>query len=130
MRARSYARLCALTDSKRRLRESGEHAPTWRNQPHEACGMARGRQARRGCDLLEEASRLHVDTHGGEDDGEVGLAGVARLVGLLLDQARLPADLRRDFVVGKTWRRKAQGSHAAAARVSATQAASLRAHRP
>ena len=50
--------------------------------------------------LLEEARRLHVDSHRGEDDGE-GLLRVVtgRALDVLLDQAGLPADLRGDLVV-------------------------------
>ncbi len=48
--------------------------------------------------LLEEASSLHVDAHGGEDDGEVVLVVVlhAALLGEL-DQAGLATDLGSDL---------------------------------
>mmetsp|Transcript_22306 Transcript_22306/g.53512 ORF Transcript_22306/g.53512 Transcript_22306/m.53512 type:complete len:283 (+) Transcript_22306:600-1448(+) len=52
--------------------------------------------------LLEKARRLHVDTHGREHDGEVGLARRLHVLLLLLHETGLPADLGGDFVVGKT----------------------------
>jgi hypothetical protein len=42
--------------------------------------------------LLEEAGSLHVDTHGGEHDGEVVFMAVVHAL-VLLDQAGLTADL-------------------------------------
>ena len=52
--------------------------------------------------LLEKAGSLHVDTHGGEHNGEVGLASVAHTLSILLDETCLPADLGGNLIVGKT----------------------------
>jgi len=56
--------------------------------------------------LLEEARRLHVDAHGGEDDGEVVRVRVVHVLAGQLDQAGLAADLRRDLVVRQAGGRK------------------------
>ena len=50
----------------------------------------------------EEATGLQIDTHGSEYDGEVLLMPVVHVLGGLVDQTRLPADLSGDLVVGQT----------------------------
>jgi hypothetical protein len=54
--------------------------------------------------LLEEPGSLHVDTHSGEDDGEVVLVAVVdTLVGSwALDQTGLTTDLGGNLVVRQT----------------------------
>jgi len=49
--------------------------------------------------LREEAGRLHVHAHGAEDDGEVVLVRVHRVLARLLHEARLAHDLGADFIV-------------------------------
>jgi hypothetical protein len=44
--------------------------------------------------LSEEARRLHVDTHGGKDDGKVVVMIVVNALTGLGDETRLPTDLR------------------------------------
>jgi hypothetical protein len=54
--------------------------------------------------LLEETSSLHVDTHGGEHDGEVVLVAIMNTLGSPRpsDETGLTTDLGSNFVVGKT----------------------------
>ena len=50
--------------------------------------------------LLEETGSLQVDTHSGEDDGEVLIRVIEDI--LALDEGGLTADLRSNIVVRKT----------------------------
>jgi hypothetical protein len=50
----------------------------------------------------EETTGLHVNTHGGEHDGEVLLVAIMDILGRLLDQTGLSTDLSSNLIVRKT----------------------------
>lgn len=58
--------------------------------------------------LFEEASGLHIDTHGGKDDREVVLVAIVNAFGSsgTLDKTSLSTDLCSNLVVRKTSRGK------------------------
>ena len=56
--------------------------------------------------LLEETSRLHVDSHGSKNDGKVVVVVVQHTLAWQLDQPTLSTDLRSNLVVRQTGRRK------------------------
>ena len=76
--------------------------------------------------LLEEASSLHVDTHRGEDDGEVVLVVVVYAFRRTFDKTCLSTDLRCDLVVWQTGSREDGNLLSSSDRVCASVSVMLR----